>query len=83
MPRRYQEIYPESPLVDSRRLARPGAASLLTLEYFEAEPSSIVGGLMVEPARSAVQVPAPSGSSVSPGARGVRAGAQSFFPTVR
>ena len=41
MPRRYQEIYPESPLVDSAGLARPGAASLLTLEYFEAEPSTM------------------------------------------
>ena len=40
MPRRYQDIYPSSPLLDSAALARPSAAELLTLEYFEAEPAT-------------------------------------------
>lgn len=34
---RYQDIYPSSPLLDSAAIARPSAADLLTLEYFEAE----------------------------------------------
>ena len=38
MPRRYQDVYPEPPLLDSAGLSRPTAADLLTLEYFEAEP---------------------------------------------
>ena len=41
MPRRYQDIYPSSPLLDSAALARPSAAELLTLEYFEAEPATM------------------------------------------
>ncbi len=35
--RRYQDVYPSSPLLDSSTRARPSAAQLLTLEYFEAE----------------------------------------------
>ena len=38
MPSRYQDIYPSPPWLDSAALARPSAAELLTLEYFEAEP---------------------------------------------
>lgn len=38
---RYQDRYPEPPLLDSAALARPRAAELLTLEYFEAEPSEM------------------------------------------
>ncbi len=41
MPRRYQDIYPTEPIVDSAALARPSAADLLTLEYFEAEPATM------------------------------------------
>ncbi len=36
MPKRYQDIYPSRPLLDSATLGRPSAADLLTLEYFEA-----------------------------------------------
>ena len=36
MPNRYQDVYPSPPLLDSAQLARPCAADLLTLEYFEA-----------------------------------------------
>lgn len=38
---RYQDIYPSEPLVRSAELARPQAASMLTLEYFEAEPAAM------------------------------------------
>jgi AraC family transcriptional regulator len=38
---RYQEIYPSSALVRSDDLARPSAAGLLSLEYFEAPPASM------------------------------------------
>ncbi len=41
MPKRYQDIYPEPPLLDSADLARPSAADLLTLEYFEAAPGEM------------------------------------------
>lgn len=41
MPHRYQEIYPSAPLVQSTGVARPSAAALLTLEYFEAPPASM------------------------------------------
>ena len=41
MPERYQDVYPSPPLLDSRALARPLAADLLTLEYFEAEPGTM------------------------------------------
>jgi len=37
MPRRYQDVYPSPPLLDSAGAARRSAAALLTLEYFEAE----------------------------------------------
>lgn len=39
---RYQDIYPSPPLLDSSALARPKAADLLTLEYFEAPPDEMV-----------------------------------------
>ena len=35
----YQEIYPSQPLVRSDDQVKPSAASLLSLEYFEAEPN--------------------------------------------
>lgn len=38
---RYQDIYPSSALVRSEGLARPSAAGLLSLEYFEAPPASM------------------------------------------
>ncbi len=41
MPVRYQDIYPSPPLLNSADLARPSAASLLTLEYFEAPPGEM------------------------------------------
>ncbi|MEL7045357.1 MAG: AraC family transcriptional regulator [Pseudomonadota bacterium] len=41
MPKRYQELYPSDPIVNSASLARPSAADLLTLEYFEAEPATM------------------------------------------
>jgi AraC family transcriptional regulator len=38
---RYQEVYPSAPLVRSTGAVRPTAASLLTLEYFEAPPAEM------------------------------------------
>lgn len=38
---RYQDIYPSSALVRSEDLARPSAAGLLLLEYFEAPPAEM------------------------------------------
>lgn len=39
--KKYQDIYPSKPLLKSTDIARPSAAELLTLEYFEAEPDSM------------------------------------------
>lgn len=39
--RRYQDVYPSEPLVESRQVARASAAELITCEYFEAEPASM------------------------------------------
>ncbi len=41
MARRYQDIYPEPPLLDSAHAAPSRARRLLTLEYFEADPASM------------------------------------------
>ncbi len=41
MPKRYQDVYPSPPLIDSAASLRPSAAELLTLEYFEAEPGQM------------------------------------------
>lgn len=37
----YQDVYPSPPLLNSAESARPTAADLLTLEYFEAEPATM------------------------------------------
>ncbi len=41
MPNRYQEVYPEEPLINSIDVVRPLATELLTLEFFEAEPGEM------------------------------------------
>ena len=41
MARRYQDVYPSSPLVRSDDQVRPLASELLALEYFEAEPGEM------------------------------------------
>ena len=38
MPRRYAEIYPSEPLLNSDAMMRPSAAALMSLRYFQAEP---------------------------------------------
>ena len=40
--RTYQDVYPSEPLLRSSDLARPSAADLLSLEYFEADPAEMV-----------------------------------------
>ena len=39
--RTYQDVYPSQPLLRSAGLARPSAAELLSLEYFNAEPGEM------------------------------------------
>lgn len=41
MTKSYQDIYPEAPLLDSGSIDRQSAASLLSLDYFEAEPGEM------------------------------------------
>lgn len=41
MPKRYQHVYPEAPLLKSGDLASPRALDLLTLEFFEAAPGEM------------------------------------------
>lgn len=38
---RYQDVYPEDPLINSVAVVRPLATELLTLEFFEAEPGEM------------------------------------------
>ncbi|MEM1183282.1 MAG: hypothetical protein AAGM22_33370, partial [Acidobacteriota bacterium] len=40
-PMKYQDIYPTPPLLESASRARPSAAKLFSLEYFEAEPGEM------------------------------------------
>ncbi|WP_299831341.1 AraC family transcriptional regulator [uncultured Roseobacter sp.] len=41
MPRRYEEIYPSLPLLNSDDLEHTSAASLMSVRYFQAEPDSM------------------------------------------
>lgn len=41
MPKRYQDIYPEEPLLNNADLKKSSALSLLNLEFFEAEPGEM------------------------------------------
>lgn len=41
MQHRYQDIYPQKPILDSLELQRVSALELLTLEFFEAEPGEM------------------------------------------
>lgn len=41
MPNRYQDIYPEEPLLRSTDSNRQSARDLLTLEFFESEPAEM------------------------------------------
>lgn len=41
MAMRYQDVYPEPPLLDSDGVTRPSAATLLSVEYFEAAPGDM------------------------------------------
>lgn len=41
MASRYQDVYPEAPLINSVDVVRPLASELLTLEFFEAEPGEM------------------------------------------
>jgi len=38
---RYQDVYPEDPLLKSADLKKPSARAMLTLEFFEAKPSTM------------------------------------------
>lgn len=41
MGKKYQDIYPQAPVIKSADLDRPSAAELLTLEFFEADPGEM------------------------------------------
>lgn len=48
MPRRYQEIYPSGPLLNSDEMAHPSAACLISLRYFQAAPASMPEDVFAE-----------------------------------
>ena len=48
MPRRYQDVYPSLPLLDSDKLAHPSAAALMSVNYFRAEPASMPEDVFAE-----------------------------------
>lgn len=41
MPRRYRDIYPSSPLLNSDELGQTSAAALMSVQYFRAEPNAM------------------------------------------
>ncbi|MEO1678176.1 MAG: AraC family transcriptional regulator [Pseudomonadota bacterium] len=41
MPRRYRDIYPSLPLLNSDEVAAPSAAALMSVQYFRAEPDEM------------------------------------------
>ena len=41
MPRRYEEIYPSLPLLNSDEKEHPSAAALMSVRYFQAEPDTM------------------------------------------
>ncbi|MBW4709069.1 helix-turn-helix transcriptional regulator [Roseobacter sp. YSTF-M11] len=48
MPRRYEEIYPSLPLLNSDTLEHPPAAALMSVRYFQAEPDSMPDEVFAE-----------------------------------
>ncbi|MEM6532914.1 MAG: AraC family transcriptional regulator [Myxococcota bacterium] len=44
----YQDVYPEEPIIRSGEKLRPKAASLLTLEFFEAEPATMPSAVFAQ-----------------------------------
>ncbi len=48
MPRKYVEIYPSEPLLNSDAMDRPSAAGLMSVRYFRAEPDSMPAEVFAE-----------------------------------
>ena len=48
MPRRYRDIYPSDPLLNSDGIARPNAASLMSVRYFQAQPNRMPEDVFAE-----------------------------------
>jgi len=48
MPRRYAEIYPSLPLLNSDGLTHASAAALMSVRYFQAEPASMPNEVFAE-----------------------------------
>ncbi|MEM9341787.1 MAG: helix-turn-helix transcriptional regulator [Pseudomonadota bacterium] len=48
MPRRYAEIYPTEPLLNSEAMARPSAAALMSVRYFQAQPDRMPEAVFAE-----------------------------------
>ncbi|MEM6636252.1 MAG: AraC family transcriptional regulator [Pseudomonadota bacterium] len=48
MPRRYQDVYPTLPLLNSDDLEHPSAAALMSVRYFRAEPDTMPEDVFAE-----------------------------------
>ena len=48
MPRRYQDVYPSLPLLNSDALDHPSAAALMSVQYFRAAPDAMPEGVFDE-----------------------------------
>ncbi len=48
MPRRYKDVYPSLPLLNSDDLEHPSAAALMSVQYFRAEPDSMPEDVFAE-----------------------------------
>ena len=48
MPRRYQDVYPSLPLLNSDALEHPSAAELMSVQYFRAEPDRMPEDVFAE-----------------------------------
>lgn len=48
MPKRYRDIYPTLPLIDSDGIEHVSAARLMSVQYFQAPPDSMPEDVLVE-----------------------------------
>ena len=48
MPRRYHDIYPSLPLLNSDTMEHASAAALMSVQYFRAEPDSMSEDVFAE-----------------------------------
>ncbi|MEM1129308.1 MAG: AraC family transcriptional regulator [Pseudomonadota bacterium] len=48
MPRRYKDIFPSMPLLNSEQIDHPSAAALMSVRYFQAAPDTMPEGVFAE-----------------------------------